>query len=108
MSLLRSAWGAAVTAADGALAWAELAAGDVSHPRRALDGNDIDAWDPEYIRRVLPLWRALLRPYFRAEVRGLENIPADGPSLLVGNHSGGTMIADTFVFATEFYGHFGP
>ena len=31
-----------------------------------------------------------------------------GPSLLVGNHSGGTLIADTFVFATEFYAHFGP
>jgi 1-acyl-sn-glycerol-3-phosphate acyltransferase len=26
----------------------------------------------------------------------------------VGNHSGGTMIADTFVFAGEFYEHFGP
>ncbi len=108
MSLLRSAWGAAVTAADGALAWGEMVAGDVSHPRRALDGNDIDAWDPEYIRRVLPLWRALLGTYFRAEVRGLENIPPSGPSLLVGNHSGGTMIADTFVFASEFYGRFGP
>jgi 1-acyl-sn-glycerol-3-phosphate acyltransferase len=28
--------------------------------------------------------------------------------LLVGNHSGGTMIADTFVFAHAFYEHFGP
>jgi 1-acyl-sn-glycerol-3-phosphate acyltransferase len=27
--------------------------------------------------------------------------------LLVGNHSGGTMIADTFVFAQAFYEHFG-
>jgi 1-acyl-sn-glycerol-3-phosphate acyltransferase len=26
----------------------------------------------------------------------------------VGNHSGGTMIADTFVFAQAFYDHFGP
>jgi 1-acyl-sn-glycerol-3-phosphate acyltransferase len=46
--------------------------------------------------------------YFRAEVRGLENIPARGPVLLVGNHSGGTLIADTFVFAQAFYDHFGP
>jgi 1-acyl-sn-glycerol-3-phosphate acyltransferase len=45
--------------------------------------------------------------YFRAEVRGLEHIP-DGPVLLVGNHSGGTLIADTFVFAQAFYDHFGP
>jgi 1-acyl-sn-glycerol-3-phosphate acyltransferase len=41
-------------------------------------------------------------------VRGLENIPKEGPALLVGNHSGGLMIADTFVFSIEFYEHFGP
>ncbi len=46
--------------------------------------------------------------YFSAEVRGLDNIPAKGPVLLVGNHSGGTLIADTFVFAQAFYDHFGP
>jgi 1-acyl-sn-glycerol-3-phosphate acyltransferase len=80
----------------------------VLHPQRALDANDVDAWDPNYIRRMLPIWRGGLRAYFRSEVRGLDNIPADGPSLLVGNHSGGTMIVDTFVFATEFYNHFGP
>jgi 1-acyl-sn-glycerol-3-phosphate acyltransferase len=85
-----------------------MAVGDIAHLRRALDGNDIDAWDPNYIRRVLPLWRAVLCNYFRAEVRGLENIPESGPALLVGNHSGGTYIADTFIFATEFYARFGP
>jgi 1-acyl-sn-glycerol-3-phosphate acyltransferase len=85
-----------------------MAVSDLRHLRRTLDGNDIEAWDPEYIRRVLPLWRAVLCNYFRAEVRGLDNIPDSGPSLLVGNHSGGIYIADTFVFATEFYTQFGP
>jgi 1-acyl-sn-glycerol-3-phosphate acyltransferase len=108
MSLLSSAIGAVRTTIDGAAAWAEMAAEDLAHPRRALDGNDVDAWDPDYIRRVLPLWRASLCRYFRAEVRGLDNIPDSGPSLLVGNHSGGIYIADTFIFATEFYSHFGP
>jgi 1-acyl-sn-glycerol-3-phosphate acyltransferase len=74
---------------------------------RGLPGDSIDEWDPEHIRRTLPLNRALVRAYFRSEVTGLENIP-DGPSLLVGNHSGGTLIADTFAFAFEFYDHFGP
>jgi 1-acyl-sn-glycerol-3-phosphate acyltransferase len=46
--------------------------------------------------------------WFRADVRGLENIPPRGPVLLVGNHSGGTLIADTFIFAQAFYDHFGP
>ena len=74
---------------------------------RGLPGDSLDEWDPEHIRRTLPLNRALVRAYFRSEVKGLENIP-DGPSLLVGNHSGGTLIADTFAFAYEFYDHFGP
>jgi 1-acyl-sn-glycerol-3-phosphate acyltransferase len=71
-------------------------------------GDDLDAWDPEYIRHTLPILKAGFGTYFRGEVRGLDNIPADGPALLVGNHSGGTMIADTFVFAQSFYEHFGP
>jgi hypothetical protein len=35
--------------------------------------------------------------WFCADVRGLENIPPRGPVLLVGNHSGGMLIADTFI-----------
>jgi 1-acyl-sn-glycerol-3-phosphate acyltransferase len=85
-----------------------MAVSDLVHLRQTLDGNDVDAWDPDYIRRVLPLWRTTLCQYFRAEVHGLDNIPHTGPSLLVGNHSGGTYIADTFIFATRFYTHFGP
>ena len=63
--------------------------------------------DPGFIRRTLPAMAALWQTYFRADVRGLDRIPATGPVLLVGNHSGGTLIADTFVFTTRFYEHFG-
>jgi 1-acyl-sn-glycerol-3-phosphate acyltransferase len=69
--------------------------------------DPLDLRDPEYIRRTLPALRAMAKVYFRAEVRGLDNIPAHGPVLLVGNHSGGTLIADTFVFGQAFYDHFG-
>jgi 1-acyl-sn-glycerol-3-phosphate acyltransferase len=64
--------------------------------------------DPEYIARTLPALRVMADVWFRAEVRGLENIPPRGPVLLVGNHSGGVLIADTFIFAQAFYDHFGP
>jgi len=64
--------------------------------------------DPEYIARTLPALRVMAAVWFRAEVRGLENIPPRGPVLLVGNHSGGILIADTFIFAQAFYDHFGP
>jgi 1-acyl-sn-glycerol-3-phosphate acyltransferase len=63
--------------------------------------------DPEYIEQTLAAWRLSSGLYFRAEVQGLDNIPATGPVLLVGNHSGGVIIADTFVFAQAFYDHFG-
>jgi len=95
---------------------AAAAAADVAHAVDVLDALDgdatptdpLDARDPEYIRQTLPAMRSLSDVYFRGDVRGLENIPVDEPVLLVGNHSGGTLIADTFVFAQAFYDHFGP
>ncbi len=99
----------------GSLAMAKVMAGDVA---RSLDllglvngsppGDWLEARDPDYIRESLPAIRAWSDNYFRAEVEGLEHIPDDGPVLLVGNHSGGTLIADTFVFSQHFYDHFGP
>jgi 1-acyl-sn-glycerol-3-phosphate acyltransferase len=75
---------------------------------KGLPEDPIEAWDPEHIRRTLPWLKAINAAYFRPEVRGLENIPVGEPSLLVGNHSGGLMIADTYVLAAAFYDHFGP
>jgi 1-acyl-sn-glycerol-3-phosphate acyltransferase len=75
--------------------------------RRPPPEDPLDARDPEYIRATLPALRATHALWFRGEVRGLERIP-EGPCLLVGNHSGGTLIADTFVLAQAFYDHFGP
>jgi 1-acyl-sn-glycerol-3-phosphate acyltransferase len=69
--------------------------------------DPLDARDPEYIARTLASVQVWTERYFRGEVRGLERIPADEPVLLVGNHSGGTLIADTFVFAAAFYERFG-
>jgi hypothetical protein len=45
--------------------------------------------------------------YFRADVRGLRRIPKEGPVLLVGNHSGGNVPPDTFVFTLAFCLYFG-
>jgi 1-acyl-sn-glycerol-3-phosphate acyltransferase len=93
----RSALGAAGTAARGA---AEDLVG--SGP-----DDELDERDPDYIRATLPSYRVLSQLYFRPKVRGLEHVPAEGPVLLVGNHSGGTLIADTFAFAFAFYSYFG-
>ena len=86
------------------LATAEAVAGDFVGDR---PDDPLAERDPEFIGATLPAYSALTRPYFRPKVRGLEHIPADGPVLLVGNHSGGSLIADTFAFAYAFYEHFG-
>ncbi|MFB1294071.1 1-acyl-sn-glycerol-3-phosphate acyltransferase [Mycobacterium sp. pW049] len=68
---------------------------------------DLDQRDADYIREQLPgLW-LLASLYFRADVRGLDRIPADRPVLLVGNHSGGNLPPDTFVFTLAFCSYFG-
>ena len=68
---------------------------------------DLDQRDPDFIRDQLPgLW-LLASLYFRADVRGLDRIPTDGPVLLVGNHSGGNVPPDTFVFTLAFCSYFG-
>ncbi|HEX2087267.1 MAG TPA: 1-acyl-sn-glycerol-3-phosphate acyltransferase, partial [Solirubrobacteraceae bacterium] len=82
----------------------ETGLGDLVTPRA---DDPLDERDPEFIRATVDAYDALARVYFRPKVTGLERIPADGPVLLVGNHSGGTLIADTFVFAYAFYKHFG-
>ena len=100
----------------GSYAMAKVMAGDVARSLDVLglaNGHAapedwLDARDPDYVRAAVPAIRAWSEWYFRAEVGGLENIPADEPVLLVGNHSGGTLIADTFVFSQHFYDHFGP
>lgn len=68
---------------------------------------DLDERDPDYIRETLPgLWM-LATLYFRADVRGLHNIPEEGGVLLVGNHSGGNVTPDTHVFTLAFTTYFG-
>jgi 1-acyl-sn-glycerol-3-phosphate acyltransferase len=75
--------------------------------QRRIPTADLDERDPDYIRETLPgLW-LLASFYFRADVKGLENIPPEGPVLLVGNHSGGNMTPDTLVLTLAFNTYFG-
>ena len=68
---------------------------------------DLDDRDVDVVRDQLPALWLLASYYFRARVRGLERIPAEGPVLMVGNHSGGNVTPDTMVFALAFSAHFG-
>jgi 1-acyl-sn-glycerol-3-phosphate acyltransferase len=75
--------------------------------RSRVPKADLHERDPDYLRDNLPWLWLLASFYFRAEVRGLERIPPKGPVLLVGNHSGGNMTPDTFVFVVAFSTFFG-
>jgi hypothetical protein len=102
----------AVSAAEWMLRAISADVAHVADPRhlarRPPAGDPFELRDPEYTARTLPALRVMADIWFRADVRGLENIPPRGPVLLVGNHSGGTLIADTFIFSQAFYDQFGP
>jgi 1-acyl-sn-glycerol-3-phosphate acyltransferase len=75
--------------------------------QRRIPRADLDERDPDYIRERLPLMWLAASLWYRGEVRGLGNIPDEGPVLLVGNHSGGNMTPDTVVFTLAFNTYFG-
>jgi len=69
---------------------------------RRYDIDSLDNRDPALIEQ---LTRVILRPgrrYFRSRVTGLDRIPA-GKGLYVGNHSGGMMTVDSFLFFGEVF-----
>ncbi|MFI9342579.1 lysophospholipid acyltransferase family protein [Streptomyces sp. NPDC052773] len=67
-------------------------AGGLAFLRRRLTGDyEVDdfGYDEELTDQVLmSLLRPVYEKYFRVEVKGVENIPAEGGALIVANHSG--------------------
>src|SRR5215208_6532605 len=72
--------------------WDERVAGAIAALRQRLTGDyEVDefGFDKHLTDSVfLPLLRPLYRNWFRTEVVGAENIPAEGGALVVANHSG--------------------
>jgi len=93
------AWGSqmiASTHSPGATATVEGLRELVGNALRAAedhlgDGEPVDefGFEPEFTSRVLmPVARFFYQRWFRVQIRGLEHVPADGPALVVANHSG--------------------
>ncbi len=61
---------------------------EAAAPRRKPP-SDPFGFDPDFQARVRPYAEFFYRRYWRVQTDGLEHIPATGPALLVGNHSGG-------------------
>ncbi|MFF8609072.1 lysophospholipid acyltransferase family protein [Streptomyces sp. NPDC015346] len=72
--------------------WERRLAGGLAFLRRRVTGEyEVDefGYDEELTEQVLmSLVRPLYEKYFRVEVKGIENIPAEGGALVVANHSG--------------------
>mgnify|MGYP001946918843 CR=1 FL=1 len=72
--------------------WEQRVADLLAFLRRRLTGDypvDEFGFDPDLCEHtLLPVLRLLYRHWFRVEVSGLENLPAEGSALLVANHSG--------------------
>lgn len=72
--------------------------------REDLDALRRDDRLVDFIERSV---EPLLRRWFRAEVRGIERVP-EGAALFVGNHSGGFVTPDTWIFCSALYRARGP
>ncbi|MER7720783.1 lysophospholipid acyltransferase family protein [Streptomyces flaveolus] len=92
--------------ADGGLE-RRVAAG-LAFLRRRLTGDyEVDdfGYDAELTDQVLmSLLRPMYEKYFRVEVKGVENIPAEGGALIVANHSG-TLPLDGLMMQVAVHDH---
>ncbi len=58
------------------------------------------------MRAQKPVWDALCKHYFRLETSGWERLPEE-TSLLIGNHSGGSLTMDAWTFVFDWWRRFG-
>ncbi|MBZ0184772.1 MAG: acyltransferase family protein, partial [Candidatus Obscuribacterales bacterium] len=65
-----------------------LAKRSPSYYDKYVGRQDEFGYDLETFANWEPFFRFLFEDYFKVEVRGIENIPETGRTLLVGNHSG--------------------
>jgi 1-acyl-sn-glycerol-3-phosphate acyltransferase len=75
------------------------------HARASAPADDLQARDIGLLLLIADLYRWLGRRYFRLRIEGVENLPAQGPVLLVGNHSGGFLPSEGFFTEVAVYDH---
>ncbi len=64
--------------------------------------GELGSYDAAFVARHAPWIGGAVRRWFRARVRGLDEVP-DRPVLFVGNHSGAAMIPDTLVWLDAYH-----
>jgi len=77
-------------------------------PEPSADAADLSLRDPDFLTKVMPFLRLVMKKYFRSDVRDIGRVPEEGGVLIVSNHSGGLMPMDVPIVAVAFDEHFGP
>ncbi|HEU4568810.1 MAG TPA: lysophospholipid acyltransferase family protein [Marmoricola sp.] len=90
--------------------WEPQLASFLAFLRRRVTGDyvvDEYGFDPELTQRFfMSLLRPIAQKWFRIEVRGLDNVPAEGGALVVSNHSG-TLPIDGLMTMVVLHDHVG-
>lgn len=72
----------------------------------AATAHALDGPNQPLMRAQKPVWDALCQYYFRLETSGWERLPEE-TSLLIGNHSGGSLTMDAWTFVFDWWRRFG-
>ena len=72
----------------------------------AATEHALDGPNQTLMRVQKPVWDVLCRYYFRLETSGWERLPEE-TSLLIGNHSGGSLTMDAWTFVYDWWRRFG-
>ena len=72
----------------------------------AATAHALEGPNQKLLRAQKPVWDVLCKYYFRLETSGWERLPEE-TSLLIGNHSGGSLTMDAWTFVFDWWRRFG-
>src|SRR5664279_3564291 len=72
----------------------------------AATEHALEGPNQRFLRVQKPVWDVLCKYYFRLETSGWERLPEE-TSLLIGNHSGGSLTMDAWTFVYAWWRRFG-
>jgi 1-acyl-sn-glycerol-3-phosphate acyltransferase len=97
----------ATPGAEASPGWLQPVVDAIDHTVTERIHQDPFQRDPQVLQEFLPYFKAS-GLYSSTEIRGWENLPSEGPFLIVGNHSGGSESNDTAALYARWIEERGP
>lgn len=69
------------------------------------DAVDIFGYDPKFEEFITPIFEFLYKKWWRVSLEGVENVPSEGPVILVSNHSGTLPVDGAMIKAGLLFEH---